>query len=233
MTQPRRLQHLPHPSDAAGISGVPGSGRAALCVCSGNLAGIVPSHIEAAPQNLLSRGRQSLPVRAQPGPLWPPIRSHRQVPPRWLSRPGGPVPLSHPAGLIPGVRFPGALRPHSPERPSSARSSGRSGTERGPMSACGRSPGASAECGRRQRQETDSLRRRVRGGGNAAGGAGAGPAGPGGRGGWTPLPRRRRASVSLQRHAGAAPPEGRTGSVPGRGRVPGVDAPAAAQGLHE
>lgn len=70
------------------------------------------------------------------------------------------------------------------------------------MSACGRSPGASAECGRRQRQETDSLRRRVRGGGNAAGGAGAGPTGPGGRRGWTPpLPQRRRASVSPQRRA--------------------------------
>lgn len=128
----------------------------------------------------------TLPVRARPGPLWPPTWSHRWVPPRRLSRHGRPVPRSHPVGLIPGVRFPGAPRPHSPGRPSSARSSGRSGTERGPMSACGRSPGASAECGRRQRQETDSLRRRVRGGGNAAGGAGAGPTGPGGRRGWTP-----------------------------------------------
>lgn len=54
-TQPRRFQHLPRPSDAAGIWG--SQGAAALCsVCSGNRGGFVPSHIQAAPLNLLSRG---------------------------------------------------------------------------------------------------------------------------------------------------------------------------------
>lgn len=87
---------------------------------------------------------------AQPGPLWPPIRSHRAVP-LWLSRPGAPVPGLPSRCPIPRLSSPGSGSPVPPVpthpgcrvAPRAAAGAGRSGGPC-PPAAAPREPAPSA-----------------------------------------------------------------------------------------
>lgn len=154
-----------------------------------------------------------------------------RVPPPLPSR-DGPVQGSHC-----GMSHPPGPQPHSPGRPSraSGSSSGRSGALRGPISACGRSPGASAECraaaaaGNRLPSEEGPRAVRPRAGRKCRWRRWGRPGGGGGGGAGRGSCRQRgrcRASVSPRGGAGQHLPEGCAGTTPGVGRgralVPGV-----------
>lgn len=150
------------------------------------------------------------------------------------SRPGGAVPPSRPAGLVPGGPVP--WFPPSPltraaeqcQEQRQERDGAGAHVRLRPLPGSQRRVRAAAAAGNRLPSEEGPRRRkcRWRRWGRAGGAGGAERMDP-------PPPEAPCLSFPTA-PCGAAPLEGRTGSAPGRGRalVPGVGAPRAAQGWH-